>query len=341
VFFFAWFGVSHVATGQPIPVKVAIVVTFEIGKDTGDIPGEFQFWAEREKWSKRITVPGVDHPVYVSDTGVIGVVSGTTGRAGNQIMALVLSGQFDFSKTYWLLNGIAGVNPKVASLGSAAWARHVIDGDVAYEFDAKDGEPGWPYAIMPIGSTAPNQPPKHEGWEPDAMVYTLNPSLVEWAYGLSKDTPIPDSPAMKALRAKFVGYPNGQRPPFVLIGDALGSSRFWSGKIMTQWATDWTTLWTKGTGTFVMTAMEEQGVAAALLRLSTMGKVDFQRFLVLRTASDYCLPPPGVNANESLHSEFVGFRSALEAAYGAGSRVVHALVAGWPVFAQTPPSVHR
>ena len=334
---FSVFGAGFWARAQPIAVKVAVVTTFEVGQDTGDAPGEFQFWAEREKWTRQIKVPGVDHPVYVNDDGVIGVVSGTTVRAGNQIMALVLSGQFDFSKAYWIMNGIAGVNPGAASLGSAAWARYVIDGDVAYEFDSKDGEPDWPYAIMPIGSTAPNQPPKREGWEPDLMAYPLNPALVQWAYDRSKDTPIPDSEKMKALRAKYAGYPNAQKPPFVLIGDALGSCRFWSGKVMTQWACDWTKLWTGGKGSFVMTAMEEQGIAAALHRLSLMGKVDFQRFLVLRTASDYCLPPPGTDANASLHTEFTGYRSALEAAYGAGSRVLHALLAGWATYAVTPP----
>ncbi|MFZ1056765.1 MAG: purine nucleoside permease, partial [Opitutaceae bacterium] len=154
---------------DPIPVKVAVVVTFEVGQDTGDKPGEFQFWAEREKWGQPVIIPGVDHPVLTDAHGTIGVVSGTTARASNQIMALVLSGKFDFSKTYWVVNGIAGVNPAVASVGSAAWAHYVIDGDVAYEIDSREADPSWPYAIIPIGSTVPNERPTREGWEPDTM----------------------------------------------------------------------------------------------------------------------------------------------------------------------------
>jgi len=50
-------------SADPIPVKVAVVVTFEVGADRGDRPGEFQFWAERENWTQSIQVPGVDHPV--------------------------------------------------------------------------------------------------------------------------------------------------------------------------------------------------------------------------------------------------------------------------------------
>jgi purine nucleoside permease len=100
--------------------KVVVVSTFEIGADTGDAPGEFQFWAEREKLTETITVPGLDHPVrYNPKTGVYGVVSGTTVRASLQVLALGLDPRFDFSRSYWLINGIAGVNPRLAAEGSA------------------------------------------------------------------------------------------------------------------------------------------------------------------------------------------------------------------------------
>src|ERR1022692_1148980 len=166
---------------DPIPVKVAVVVTFEAGADRGDRPGEFQFWVERENWTQKIDVPGVDHPVLTDGNGTIGVVSGTTVRSSNQIMALALSGVFDFSRTYWVVNGIAGVNPAVASIGSAAWAHYVIDGDVAYEIDAREADASWPYAIVPIGSKTPNQKPTHEKGEPETMAYPLDPALVGWA----------------------------------------------------------------------------------------------------------------------------------------------------------------
>jgi purine nucleoside permease len=314
---------------DPIPVKVAIVVTFEVGADRGDRPGEFQFWVERENWTQRIDVPGVDHPVLTDGNGTIGVVSGTTARASNQIMALVLSGRFDFSKTYWIINGIAGVDPAVASIGSAAWARYVIDGDVAYEIDAREADPSWPYAIIPIGSTVPNKKPAYQGWEPDTMMYPLNASLVGWAYSLTKDTPIPDSPEMMAYRATYDGFRNAQKPPFVFYGETFGSCRYWHGKSLTKWAEDWTRLWTDGKGTFAMSDMEDQGIAAALTRLSKMGRVDFQRVLFLRTASNYCMQAPKQDVNKSLHNDYAGYIPSLEAAYRVGSRVAHELTAHW------------
>jgi purine nucleoside permease len=322
---------------DPIPVKVAVVVTFEVGADRGDKPGEFQFWVERENWTQEIRVPGVDHAVLTDGKGTIGVVSGATVRSSNQIMALVLSGAFDFSRTYWVVNGIAGVNPAIASIGSAAWARYVIDGDVAYEIDAREADPSWPYAIVPIGSKTPNQKPTYEGWEPDTMAYPLNPSLVGWAYSLTRDTQIPDSDGMKAYRATYEGFPNAQKPPFVLLGETFGSCRYWHGKALTRWASDWTKLWTDGKGELAMSDMEDQGIAAALTRLSKMGKVDFQRVLFLRTASNYCMQAPRQDVNKSLHSEYAGYIPSLEAAYRVGSRVTHELAGHWDQYRDKAP----
>ena len=330
---------SAALRADPIAVKVAVVVTFEVGADRGDTPGEFQNWVERENWVQKIDVPGVDHPVLTDGKGTIGVVSGATVRCSNQIMALVLSGKFDFSRTYWVVNGIAGVNPALASIGSAAWAHYVIDGDVAYEIDAREADPSWPYAVIPIGSTVPNQKPKREGWEPDIMAYPLNSKLVDWAFAFTKDTLIPDTDGMKAYRATYSGFPNAQKPPFVLCGETFGSCRYWHGRAMTHWATDWTRLWSDGKGQFAMSDMEDQGIAAALTRLSKMGLVDFQRVMFLRTASNYCMQAPSQDVNKSLHAEYAGYLPSLEAAYRVGSRVTHELAAHWDRYRDTPPSL--
>lgn len=145
--------------GELIRPKVIVVTTFEVGADTGDKPGEFQFWAERERLVNSIEIPGLDHPVMFNESGVYGVVSGTTVRASNQIMALGLDPRFDLTRSYWIVNGIAGVNPEVATEGSAAWARYVIDGDIAYEIDTREAPPDWPYGIMAIGISHPRKSP--------------------------------------------------------------------------------------------------------------------------------------------------------------------------------------
>lgn len=328
---------SSVLLAQPIRPKVIVVATFEIGADTGDVPGEFQFWAEREHLTGTIEVPGLDHPVRYNDQGVYGVVSGTTVRCGNQIMALGLDPRFDLTKTYWLINGIAGVSPRVASEGSAAWARHVIDGDIAYEIDSREAPADWPYGIMAIGNKSPKEKPKIPEWAPKPMQWTLNPALVNWAFGLTKNVELYDAPEAKAHRALYTTFPEAQKPPRVLLGDSFASCRYWHGAKMQQWADDWTALYTDGAGIAAMTDMEDHGLAAALTRLTKMGRVDFQRVLVLRTGSNFSMPPAGQSASESMVAEYAGMIPALEAAHRVGSPIVHEIVKHWAEFEHESP----
>lgn len=325
------------AGAEPIRPRVVVVATFEVGADTGDAPGEFQYWVEREALTGSLAVPGVDHAVRYNDRGIYGVVSGTTGRAGLQMMALALDPRFDFSHSYWLVNGIAGVNPAVASEGSAAWARRVIDGDIAYEIDSREAPRDWPYGIMALGNTTPLKPPVIPGWAPRPMQWTLNGRLVDWAFALTKDVALSDSPAAEAHRALYAGYPAALAPPHVVYGDTFGSSRYWHGAVMQRWAEDWTKFYTDGAGLCAMTDMEDQGIAAALSRLDGMHRLDFQRVLFLRTGSNFSLPPGGQSASASLVAEYAGRRPALEAAYRVGSPVVHALLAGWDRYEHQTP----
>lgn len=335
------FLVAALAVGvraEPIRPKVIVVATFEVGADTGDKPGEFQYWAEREHLTETIVVPGLDHPVrFNPETGVYGVVSGTTVRSGVQMMALGLDPRFDLSKSYWLINGIAGVNPGVASEGSAAWARHVIDGDIAYEIDTREAPGDWPYGIMAIGNKNPKEKPVIPDWAPKPMQWTLNPALVAWAYALTKDLTLIDSPEAKAHRALYTTFPAALQPPRVLLGDSFASCRYWHGATMQKWADDWTALYTDGAGIAAMTNMEDHGLANALTRLGAMGRVDFQRVLVLRTGSNFSMPPAGQGAAESMVAEYAGMLPALEAAYSAGSPVVHAILKDWAKFEAAAP----
>ena len=98
-------------SAAPVAPRVMVVATFEIGKDSGDKPGEFQFWVEREKLSGTLPIAGVDHPLRFNDQGVYGAVSGTTVRSAADILTLGLDPSLDLTKTYWLINGIAGVDP--------------------------------------------------------------------------------------------------------------------------------------------------------------------------------------------------------------------------------------
>src|SRR5579872_527368 len=190
-------GVAQSAT----PIRVVVVTMFEQGADTGDQPGEFQFWVEREKLDRVVAFPQGNRDLRMNGRGVLGVVTGVgTAKAAATIMALGLDPRFDLSKAYWLVAGIAGVNPSAASLGSAAWAEWVVDGGLAHEIDAREIPAEWKTGFVPLRRSVPYELPK----APDeGEVYHLNPQLTDWAYRLTKNVRLEDNDAMRVEREKF------------------------------------------------------------------------------------------------------------------------------------------
>lgn len=331
------------AVARPIPVKVIVVANFEPSQDTGDAPGEFQLWAEREHLDEVIPVKGALHPLRRNADGLYGMVWGDAGSmvggVAEQLAALVLDPRFDFRKAYWLFTGISGSNPHLASVGSAAWARWVIQGDTLREFDDREVAKDWPYGLFAIGAAKPNalpgDPKDFAGYTDPGklnMALKLNQGLARWAFDRTKHVVIPDTPALRKERARWTGYPNAQRPPFVLMGETLGSVRYWHGPGRTRWAEDWVKLWTGGKGVFAMSNMESQSLAGAMHVMAKAGLVDLDRMLVLRTASNQTMPPPGVSAAESVGDEGPGQIGAYEANYRVGVPVVHELLAHWDIY---------
>jgi purine nucleoside permease len=331
-----------------IQPKVVVVAMFEVGADTGDAPGEFQFWVEREHLDRVIPLPAAFHDVRANaDGSVIGIVTGGgNSNSAASIMALGCDPRFDLRHSYWLVAGIAGVDPADASLGSAVWADYVVDGDLAHEIDAREIPPDWSTGYVPLGKTRPYELPRRAADYAAGQFYRLDPGLVHWAYDLTKDTPLMDNEQMQKRRAAYTGLPNAQRPPFVLIGANLAASTYWHGKLLDQWANAWVAYYTDGQANYVTTAMEDSGTLRSLTNLGRAGKVDSRRVLVLRTASNYDMQWPGGTAAESMGGEKVGVYTAyvpsLEAAYRVGSRVVHALIAGWDTYAEhLPPAAAK
>ncbi len=103
------------------------------------------------------------------------MVSGTTlVNATASMMALGLDPRFDLTHAYILINGIAGIDPHIASIGSAAWARFVI-GDVAGDIDPREAPKSWPYGIFPTSAKQPNPPSVEDPAWHRSNLFTLNP----------------------------------------------------------------------------------------------------------------------------------------------------------------------
>jgi purine nucleoside permease len=326
------------AQEKPIPVKVVVVTMFERGADTGDEPGEFQYWVERSKLDRVIPFPQGYRDLRMNGDGVLGIVTGVgTAKAAASIMALGLDPRFDLRKSYWLVAGIAGVDPADASLGSAAWAEWVVDGDLAHEIDSREIPAGWKTGYVPLGRSVPYEQPLQAA---DGESYHLNPALVDWAFKLTLNMPLADNEAMRKERNQFQ-IPNARRPPFVLKGDEISSSTFWHGRLLNQWANDWVAYHTGGKGNYVTTAMEDTGTLQSLTFLAKAGRADLHRVLVLRTASDFDQQRPGMTAAESLAQTKIGkytaYLPALEAAWRVGNTVVTKLVGNWKLYSDHIP----
>lgn len=321
--------------------KVVVVAMFEPGADTGDTPGEIQLWVEREKLDRVIPLPAAYHDVRANaDGSVIAIVTGVGNtRAAATIMALGSDPRFDLRKSYWLVAGIAGIDPADGTLACAAWAEWIVNGDLAHEIDPREAPRDWPTGYVPLRRSRPYELPRDT--DDSSQVFHLDPALVAWAFELTKDVALPDTEGIAKRRAKFVGFPNAQRAPFVLRGDTLSSETFWHGTLLNAWANEWVKYHTDGRGNYVTTAMEDTGTLQSLTWLARAGRVDVRRALVLRTASNFDRPPPGQTAAESLFgeklAEYSAYMPSLESAYRVGSKVVHELVADWSRYENAPP----
>jgi purine nucleoside permease len=326
------------AKPKPIPVKVVVVAMFEVGEDTGDQPGELQYWVERDHLDRVYPLLAGYHAARMNAEGEMAVLTGQgTAHAAATIMALGLDPRFDLSHAYWLIAGIAGGSPERISLGSAAWARWVVDGDLGYEIDAREIPSDWPTGYIPLRKTRPFEPPAAP---PEGQVFALNPDLTLWAFNLTRHIPLADSDKLRQIRAGFDGA-SAQQPPFVMLGDEISSSTYWHGKLFDAWAAQWVPYFTGGQGQFATTAMEDTGTLLSLKSLSAAGRIDWRRVLVLRTVSNFDQQPHGMSATESLAHQRVGAYSAylpsLEAAYTVGHSVVSELLAHWAKYGNTTP----
>src|SRR5215472_9973580 len=321
------------APQKPIEVKVVVVNMFEIGADTGDAPGEYQYWVEREHLDTVMPFPEGYHDLRMNKDGVLAVLTGVgTARAAATMMALGRDPRFDLTHAYFVVVGIAGIDPAMGSLGSAVWSDYVVNGDLAHEIDAREIPKDWKTGYVPLGKSTPYEQPRRARFGDDGNVYHLNTALVDWAFNLTKNVELPDNPDIKARRMEFDGDA-AHRPPFVLRGDNLSAETFWHGKLLNQWARDWVKYQTDGRGTYTVCGMEDTGTLQSLTWLARAGKVDIHRVLVLRTASNFDQQRPGITAEESLAetkvTKYSAYLPALEAAYRVGHVVVDSLVANW------------
>jgi purine nucleoside permease len=350
--FSAWACLSAAAQEVMRP-KVVVVAYFEVGKDTGDRPGEAQLWVERDHLDRVIEVPGMTHHVRANADGseILAVVGPGQIRPAANLMALGYDGRFDLRESYWLLNGIAGVSPEDGALGAAFWTDYVVNGDLLHFIDPREMPKDWNDGYYAIDKSRPEEQPRVEAgsaedvrtWGKDeaqinwrGTVVQMNPVLLQWAYAMTKEMKLPQTEPMKALGARYKGFAKAQAAPAVSVGANIATETFWHGTKMDEWAHRWVRYETDERAQMGTTSMNDSGAMVALYALTKAGRTDWNRALLLRTASNFDRQPEGRTAEQSAngekHAAFTGYEASLEAAYSVGSRVAKAVLAG-----QAPP----
>jgi len=335
---------------KAIEIKVVVITMFEIGEDEGDQAGEFQLWKQNQQLTQRFEFPAGFHDLYINPkTGVLGMVTGMgNAKSAAAIMALGLDPRFDLSHAYWLVAGIAGIDPHDGTIGDAVWAKYLVDGDLAHEIDSREIPKHWPTGYFPLFANQPvnlipdSVDPSKNHHAPNGEMFQLNGKLSQWAFELTKTTKLADTAGMKKLRSSYSKYPKALTQPKVMQGEQLASSTFWHGELMNNWANDWVKYWTKGQGNFVTSAMEDTGTYQALSYLNNAKLARTDRLLVLRTASNFTMQPPHLSAAENLQKEsegsgYVGLPSAIQNANSVGGKVVNTIVTNWAKFKNETP----
>ncbi|KZT67084.1 purine nucleoside permease-like protein [Daedalea quercina L-15889] len=282
-----------------------------------------------------ISVPGLSmlYPdVHCTADGEICQL--TTGEseinAATTISSLVASPYFNFSQTYFMIAGIAGVNPEVATLGSVTFAKYAVQVALQYEFDAREMPTNFTTGYVPLGATTPGQyPTSIYGTE----VFEVNEVLRDLAVAFANTADLNDSAAAVAYRANYapaLSYLAGTKEPSVVPCDVATSDVYYSGALLSEAFENTTTLLTNGSGIYCTTAQEDNASLEAFLRAAMHKRVDFSRIIVMRTTSDFDRPYPGEAASENLFwADQGGFEPAIQNIYLAGIKVVEGIIEGW------------
>ncbi|CAM2157142.1 Purine nucleoside permease [Pararobbsia alpina] len=292
---------------------------------------EGQVWLDNLGPWQQITVPGLspDYPTVSCNRQDVCVMTTGMGHANAaaSLMALTFSPKFDLRKTYFMIAGIAGIDPQQGTVGSAAWAKWLVDFGIQWEIDGREIPPGWTTGYLGINTTSPTQKPPLDY---RTEVFQLNGKLADIAYGLSKHVTLTDDAQAIAARAKYPNAP-ANLPPTVIQCDTLAGDTWWSGNDLGQRARDWTKILTDNKGTYCTTQQEDNATYEALTRAATVNRVDLSRVAALRAGSDFDRPYPGQSASDNLlnYASQGGFTIAIQNLYLTGNPLVQDIVNHW------------
>lgn len=315
------------ALAQDVTPKVVVITMFG---------GEAAPWIEHLEGAEAILVPGLspEYPEVLCTTDLCMMTTDMGfANAASSVSALVHDDRFDLSQSYFIVAGIAGVDPAQGTLGSAHWARFVVDGGLRHQIDPREIPEDWNSGAIALGASAPGVPAE---WAAGTEVYELNPALVEAALAASQEVPLVDDPAAQAYRASYEEEA-ARSAPFVSICDTVSGDTYWHGALIAADMAAAVDRLTGGEGTYCTTQMEDNATLTALQRGADLGQIDIGRVAVLRTASNFDRPAPGQTAPASLAAESGGFGPSTQNAFLVGNALAETIIEGWTAWSVGVP----
>lgn len=337
-------------TSSPLKPKVFIVSTFSTEAEAWR---GAQFAHGLDVFGQKIVVPGLSplFPViHCTENGDVCLVttgeggkfrqtlykplfnSFLTTRSGLEInaalstSALLQSKLFDLKQTYFLIAGIASINPKLGTLGSITFARFTVQFGLQYEIDGRDTPNNFSSGYVPQGAKKPG--------DYRTEVFELNDALRKTAARFAQRATLNDSDAAVVYRSHYQSrtrvFKAGASPPGIEQCDAITSDTWYSGSKIGEAIEQYVKLVTNGTGKYCTAAQEDNAILAALFRAAVAKAVDFSRIILMRTGSDFDREYPGQQATENLLWVDQGGKApALRNINLAGSRIVNGILADW------------
>ena len=308
-----------VAHAEIVTPKVLVITMF--GEETKP-------WLENLQLPKRIAVTGLPKsaPDVVCNEDLC-VMTTTMGfaNAAASTAAVALSDKLDLSKTYFIIAGIAGIDPSKGTLGSAAWADYVIDGGLFHRMATSEAPAEWKSTVVELGAGVPGE---KQAWGAGTEVFEMNKPLLEAALAASRNVTLADGETATAYRALY-SQPAAKDKPGVTSCTTISADTYWHGAgVATELAAHAKVL-TDGKADYCTSQMEDNATLTALSRAADAGRLDFGRIAVLRTASNFDRPHDGQSTAESLAAKSGGFGPATQNAFLVGNALAEDIIAHW------------
>ncbi|PKI85351.1 hypothetical protein MVES1_000052 [Malassezia vespertilionis] len=313
--------------------RIVVVTAFQPERDV---------WESKSNFTQHMDLPGMSprYPtVSCNEEGHICLFTTGEGEinAASSMSAFMLNPIFNLSQSYFLVNGIAGINPDAGTIGSAAFPRYAIQFGLQYGIDPRSMPQDWNYSYWSYGTKTPGvYPTQFYGTE----VFELNSALQDKAQGIAQNLTLNDSNAAADFRKPYLTQA-ATGPPAVFQGDVLTSDLYFTGELMGQMAANFTGVMTNHTGSYAVSAQEDNAVLEVLVRGTKAGIVDYGRAILFRTASNFDRAPPGMadyDAFQQQNNTTELAAPAFENLFIVGNAIVNEIVDNWDTWAPGVPS---